>query len=44
MLDKIVILNTHSYMYSDSTRQGGNDSWRPQAYGIGKDSLDQCGE
>lgn len=39
---KIVILNTHSYMYSDSTRQRGNDSWRPQAYGIGKDSLDNA--
>ncbi len=37
---KTVILNTHSYMYSDSTRQGVNDSWRPQDYGIGKDSLD----
>jgi hypothetical protein len=33
-----VILNTHSYMYSDSTRQGLGDSWRPQAYGIGTDS------
>ncbi len=37
--DKIIILNTHSYMYSDSTRQGGADKWRPQVYGIGKDSL-----
>jgi hypothetical protein len=33
-----VIVNTHSYMYSDSTRQGPGDSWRPQAYGIGKDT------
>lgn len=32
-----VIINTHSYMYSDSTRQGPGDSWRPQAYGVGKD-------
>lgn len=38
--DKTIILNTHSYMYSDSTRQGGQDWWRPQSYGIGKDSLD----
>lgn len=35
--DRIVIINTHSYMYSDSTRQGPGDSWRPQAYGVGKD-------
>lgn len=35
-----VILNTHSYMYSDSTRQGPGDSWRPQAYGVGKDRGD----
>jgi hypothetical protein len=33
-----VIINTHSYMYSDSTRQGPGDSWRPQAYGVGKDT------
>lgn len=39
--DRTVILNTHSYMYSDSTRQGPGDSWRPQAYGIGKDTLHQ---
>jgi hypothetical protein len=37
--DRTVIVNTHSYMYSDSTRQGPGDNWRPQAYGIGKDSL-----
>jgi len=36
--DHIVIVNTHSYMYSDSTRQGEGDSWRAQAYGIGQDS------
>ncbi len=33
----IVILNTHSYMYSDNTRQGLGDNWRPQNYGVGKD-------
>lgn len=36
--EHIVIVNTHSYMYSDSTRQGEGDSWRPQAYGIGKNT------
>ncbi|RYE58383.1 MAG: metallophosphatase [Sphingobacteriales bacterium] len=35
--DRIVILNTHSYMYSDNTRQGIGDNWRPQSYGVGKD-------
>ncbi|MBP8114064.1 MAG: metallophosphoesterase [Chitinophagaceae bacterium] len=35
-----VIINTHSYMYSDSTRQGPGDSWRPQNYGVGKDTGD----
>jgi 3',5'-cyclic AMP phosphodiesterase CpdA len=38
--DRTVIINTHSYMYSDSTRQGPGDNWRPQAYGVGKDSGD----
>lgn len=33
-----VIINTHSYMYSDSTRQGPGDNWRPQVYGVGKDT------
>ena len=33
-----VVVNTHSYMYSDSTRQGPGDNWRPQAYGVGKDT------
>lgn len=36
--DKTIILFTHGYMYSDSTRLGEGDSWRPQAYGIGKDT------
>ena len=36
--DHTVILNTHSYLYSDSTRQGPGDNWRPQAYGVGKDT------
>lgn len=33
-----VIVNTHSYLYSDSTRQSTNDSWPPQNYGVGKDT------
>lgn len=36
--DRTVIINTHSYMYSDSTRQNMADWWRPQAYGVGKDT------
>jgi len=36
--DRTVIVNTHSYMYSDSSRQGEGDSWRAQAYGIGQDT------
>ncbi|OJU25886.1 MAG: metallophosphatase [Sphingobacteriales bacterium 41-5] len=37
--DRIAILNTHAYMYSDSTRLGPGDKWRPQVYGVGKDSV-----
>ncbi len=37
-----VIVNTHSYMYSDSTRQGPGDNWRPQAYGVGKNKGDSA--
>lgn len=40
--DRTVIINTHSYMYSDSTRQGPGDNWRPQAYGVGKDRGDSA--
>lgn len=35
--DKLVILNTHAYLYCDSTLHDGEDWWRPQAYGIGKE-------
>lgn len=35
--DKHVILNTHAYLYSDSTLHDGQDWWLPQAYGIGKE-------
>jgi hypothetical protein len=40
--ERTVIINTHSYMYSDSTRQGPGDNWRPQAYGVGKDKGDSA--
>ncbi|TKC04749.1 metallophosphatase [Pedobacter polaris] len=36
--DRLAIINTHAYMYDDNTRIGEGDKWRPQAYGIGKDS------
>ncbi|WP_337067512.1 metallophosphoesterase [Pontibacter sp. 13R65] len=36
--DRTVIVNTHAYMYSDSTRQTDKDYWRAQGYGIGKDT------
>lgn len=35
--DKLVILNTHAYLYCDSTLHDGKDWWRPQGYGIGKE-------
>lgn len=35
--DKNVILNTHAYLYCDSTLHDGDDWWRPQGYGIGKE-------
>lgn len=37
----LVILNTHAYMYFDSTRMDGKDFWQPQAYGIGKDTINE---
>ncbi len=36
--DRLVILNTHCYMYSDSTRVGEGDKWNPHGYGIGKNA------
>lgn len=33
-----IIINTHAYLYEDSTWQDGDDWWQPQAYGIGKDT------
>ncbi|WP_207491646.1 metallophosphoesterase [Aridibaculum aurantiacum] len=38
--DRLAIINTHSYMYSDSTRQGPGDYWRAHGYGVGKDTGD----
>ncbi|QRX63071.1 metallophosphoesterase [Dysgonomonadaceae bacterium zrk40] len=36
--DKWIIVNTHAYLYSDSTLLDNGDWWRPQSYGIGKDT------
>jgi len=36
--NRTIIINTHSYMYSDGTRQTDKDYWRPQGYGVGKDT------
>lgn len=33
-----VIINTHSYLYNDSTLHDGADWYLPQKYGIGKDT------
>lgn len=35
--DKLIILNTHAYLYCDSTLHAGKDWWQPQDYGIGKE-------
>lgn len=35
--DKLVVVNTHAYLYSDSTLHDGEDWWLPQNYGIGKE-------
>ena len=40
--DRLAIVNTHAYMYSDNTRIGEGDNWRPQAYGVGKDVGDKA--
>jgi hypothetical protein len=36
--DKVIILNTHAYLYSDNTHHGPGHKWLPQQYGIGKDT------
>lgn len=38
--ERKVIVSTHAYLYMDSTRMDNGDWWRPQAYGIGKDTTD----
>lgn len=35
--ESYVVVNTHAYLYCDSTLLDGDDWWRPQAYGIGKE-------
>lgn len=37
-----VIINTHAYLYDDSTLHGGDHWWQPQAYGIGKDTGEEA--
>lgn len=34
--ERTIIVNTHAYLYSDSTLMDGPDKWQPQAYGIGR--------
>ncbi len=36
--ERLAVINTHAYLYSDSTTVGPGDKWRPQAYGVGKDT------
>lgn len=38
--ERHVIISTHAYLYMDSTRMDNGDWWRPQSYGIGKDTTD----
>lgn len=40
--DRTIIVNTHAYLYSDSTHMDGADRWQPQAYGIGKSTGDSA--
>lgn len=36
--NRLAIINTHAYMYSDDTRIDDHDKWAPKSYGIGKDT------
>lgn len=36
--ERLIIINTHAYMYDDNTRIGIGDKWRPQGYGVGKET------
>ncbi len=40
--DRTIIVNTHAYLYSDSTWMDDNDKWQPQVYGIGKNTGDSA--
>ncbi|MCX2679298.1 metallophosphoesterase [Galbibacter sp. EGI 63066] len=40
--DHKIIINTHAYLYEDSTLHDGEDWWQPQAYGVGKDTGDDA--
>ncbi len=36
--ERLIIINTHAYMYDDNTRIGVGDKWRPHGYGVGKET------
>ncbi|MDG3581524.1 metallophosphoesterase [Galbibacter pacificus] len=40
--DAKIIINTHAYLYEDSTWQDGEDWWQAQAYGVGKETGDNA--
>ena len=37
-----IIINTHAYLYEDSTWQDEEDWWQPQAYGVGKSTGEEA--
>ncbi|GAB3427241.1 metallophosphoesterase [Niabella aquatica] len=38
--DRAIIVNTHAYLYSDSTLMNNDHKWQPASYGIGKSTGD----
>ncbi|MEO6638693.1 MAG: metallophosphoesterase [Ginsengibacter sp.] len=40
--DRTIIINTHAYMYSDSTRQGPADNGSPHSYGVDNGTGDEA--
>lgn len=40
--ERTIIVNTHAYLYSDSTLMDNNDRWQPKDYGIGKATGDSA--
>lgn len=40
--DSYIVLNTHAYLYCDSTLIDGKDYWKPTDYGYANDSLRGC--